>query len=366
MTFSGHLEELRQRIMRAGLGIIAGMAIAWNFRQQLFAWLLRPLEVAWFCHARNACEVRRIFAWMLHPENFRSERLAAAGRPSLAAGFPVDPQIHFPDPTAAFVSYLKIAAIGGFVLALPLVSYQLWSFIAPGLYPREKKLILPFVFFSTAFFIGGSLFGYHFVFPVGYEWFLGFSGTVEGTQVRVVPTIMMDEYLSFTSQMLLAFGVVFELPLFVFFLSLAGLVTWRQLLSFGRYFTVIAFILAAVLTPSTDVYSQVALGLPLVGLYYVAVFLAYLFGPKKARKWRSTGDAPDGPDAPDAKAEDTRTEKEIELARIEKIKAHKKALADAEDARAVTDDAEQDARRAAKIRAWEDQQRAAKGGKTGE
>lgn len=294
MSFRDHLEELRGRIIRAVLAVIAGMVVGWTYREQLFAWLLRPLEVAWFCNAREntpqACTIPQIVHWMLHYPIFREMRelaqRAQAAQPANVA-FPLNPQVHFPDPTSAFVVYLKIAAIGGFVLALPVVFYQLWMFIAPGLYAKEKRVVMPLVFFSTVFFLAGSLFGYHFVFPVGYAWFLGFSGRVGNTAVTVIPTLMMDEYLGFTSQMLLAFGVVFELPLFIFFLSLVGLVTWRQLLSFSRYFVVIAFILAAVLTPSTDVYSQVMLGLPLIALYFVAVGLAYLFGPKESKPWRA-------------------------------------------------------------------------------
>jgi sec-independent protein translocase protein TatC len=308
MSFRDHLEELRSRIIRAVLAVLAGMVVGWNYREQLFAWLLRPLEVAWFCNARDntpqACTVPQIVHWMLHYNVFRSMReVAQRAQAALPAstGFPLNPQVHFPDPTSAFTVYLKIAAIGGFVLALPVVFYQLWMFIAPGLYANEKRRVLPMVFFSTVFFLAGSLFGYHFVFPVGYAWFLGFAGKVGGTAVTVVPTLMMDEYLGFTSQMLLAFGVVFELPLFVFFLSFVGLVTWRQLLSFSRYFTVIAFILAAVLTPSTDVYSQVMLGLPLIALYFVAVVLAYFFGPKESKPWRealtTTMKRPDDPGA---------------------------------------------------------------------
>ena len=294
MSFRDHLEELRGRILRATLAVIAGMVVGWNFREQLFAWLLRPLEVAWFCNAREstpqACTIPQIVHWMLHYPVFRSMREVAqraqAALPANAA-FPLNPQVHFPDPTSAFVVYLKIAAIGGFVLALPVVFYQLWMFIAPGLYAKEKRVVLPLVFFSTLFFLAGALFGYHFVFPVGYAWFLGFGGKVSSTAVTIIPTLMMDEYLGFTSQMLLAFGVVFELPLFVFFLSYIGLVTWRQLWSFSRYFTVLAFILAAVLTPSTDVYSQVMLGLPLILLYFVAVGMAFLFGKKEATPWRT-------------------------------------------------------------------------------
>lgn len=293
MSFRDHLEELRGRIIRAVLAVVAGMVVGWTYHQQLFAWLLRPLEVAWFCNARentpHPCTVPQIVRWMLHYqvfEHMRARALATLALPPRTAS-PFDPGVHYPDPTSAFVVYLKIAAMGGFVLALPVVFYQLWMFIAPGLYAKEKRVVLPLVFFSTLFFVAGSLFGYHFVFPVGYAWMLGFSGKVANTAVTVIPTLMMDEYLGFTTQMLLAFGVVFELPLFIFFLSLVGLVTWRQLLAFSRYFIVIAFILAAVLTPSTDVYSQVMLGLPLIVLYFVAVGLAYLFGPKESKPWRA-------------------------------------------------------------------------------
>lgn len=296
MSFRDHLEELRGRIIRAVLAVIAGMVVGWHFRVPLFAWILRPMEVAWFCNLRDntpqACTVPQIVHWMLHYPVFRSiralaERAYQAAHPGITP-IPFNPTMHFADPTSPFTVNLKLAAIGGFVLALPVVFYQLWMFIAPGLYAKEKRFVLPMVFFSTVFFLAGALFGYHFVFPVGYAWFLGFSGKVGGTAVTVIPTLMMDEYLGFTIQMLLAFGIVFELPLFIFFLSLVGLVTWRQLLAFSRYFTVIAFILAAVLTPSTDVYSQVMLGLPLIALYFVAVGLAYLFGPKEAKPWRET------------------------------------------------------------------------------
>lgn len=329
MSFREHLEELRSRIIRASLAVLAGMVVGWNYHEQLFAWLLRPLEVAWFCNAREntprACTIPQIVSWMLHYPQFRGVREAAQRALPVTAGnpaFPLNPQVHFPDPTSAFVVYFKIAAIGGFVLALPVVFYQLWMFIAPGLYADEKRKVLPLTFFSTLFFLGGSLFGYHFVFPVAYEWFLGFSGKVGGTSVTVIPTLMMDEYLSFTAQMILAFGVVFELPLFVFFLSYVGLVTWRQLLAFSRYFTVIAFILAAVLTPSTDVYSQVMLGLPLVALYFVAVVMAFFFGPKTAKPWRETlthtlkkPEKPAAPASPD------------EAARQAKIRDHEEKVA---------------------------------------
>jgi sec-independent protein translocase protein TatC len=288
MTFSQHLEELRTRLIRSVAAIIAAMVITWNFREAIFAWLTRPLEVAWLCRSQGSCTARGVFNWMLHPAVFQRAQEVVKQRLGLGA---IEPSVHFLSPTGGFTSYIKIAAIAGCVLALPVVFYQLWGFIAPGLYPREKRFVIPFTFASTLFFVAGALFGYHFVFPVGHEFFLGFSGTLPGTHVVVKPMITMEEYLDFTTSMLLAFGVVFELPLFVFFLSLAGIVTWQQLLKFGRYFTVIAFVVAAVLTPTPDVYSQVMLALPLVVLYFVATGLAFLLAPK-GRKTTATVDTP--------------------------------------------------------------------------
>jgi sec-independent protein translocase protein TatC len=352
MTFAEHLEELRGRILRALGAIVLGMIVVWNYREQFLAWLLRPMQLAWFCQWRGRCTVQGVFDWMLHPGAFKTALDTARAHPPVHTDFPASPSLHFADPTAAFVAFLKLSAIGGFVLALPMVFYQLWSFIAPGLYPREKKLILPFVISSTVFFVSGSLFGYYFVFPVGYKWFLEFSGTVAGTNVQIVPTIMMDEYLSFTSQMLLAFGVVFELPLFVFFLALAGLVTGPQLLNFGRYFTVIAFVLAAVLTPSTDIYSQIMLALPLVGLYFVAVVFAYLFGPKRSRRWRSAGFDEPAPASALTKpptAPEPRYDNRVEKARTERAREDREKFEKARADKLRAFDEEQ--RRAAKLKA---------------
>ncbi len=277
MSFMEHLQELRSRLFKSAIAVVAGVTVAWNYKEALLAFMLRPLEIAHYCRTR-ACRPTVILHWMIHTQEFVRVR----SRPGVGPG----PSLHFAGPTDAFVAYLKLSAIGGLILALPVVFYQVWSFISPGLYARERRYVYPFVGFSTLFFVGGSLFGYYGVFPIGYEWFLGFAGSVPGTSAQIIPTIMMEEYLGFTSQMLLAFGVVFELPLFIFFLSLAGIVTGKQLFKFGRYFTVIAFVLAAILTPSTDVYSQVMLGGPLVFLYFVAAALATVFGPKESRGFR--------------------------------------------------------------------------------
>ena len=279
MTLVEHLEELRSRVFKALLALVGSVIITWNFKEALLRFMLRPFEIATFCSRVPNCGTRDVLGWAISPSSFyRAYELA--GRPRGAT-------LHFAAPTDAFSAYLKLAIVGGLVFSVPVIFYQLWSFVAPGLYPREKKLVLPFVLFSTLFFVGGALFGYYAVFPMGYQWFLGFSGTVAGSTAAIEPTIMMEDYLSFTTQMLVAFGFVFEIPLFIFFLALSGIVSAQQLLSFGRYFTVLAFIIAAILTPTTDIYSQVMLALPLVFLYFVATGLAFVFAPKQATGFRT-------------------------------------------------------------------------------
>jgi sec-independent protein translocase protein TatC len=189
------------------------------------------------------------------------------------------PTVHFANPVDPFVAYTKLSIICGLLFASPWVFYQLWAFVAPGLYKRERNLAIPFVLASTIFFAGGAFFGYAVVFPAGFETLLGLSGMLPNSTIRVQPTIMLDEYMDFATHMLLAFGVVFEVPVIVTFLSLVGLVNWKQLYAFGRWWVVIASVIAAVLTPP-DVGSQMMMLIPLVTLYFLSVGIAYFLGPK--------------------------------------------------------------------------------------
>jgi sec-independent protein translocase protein TatC len=243
MTVLEHLGELRSRIIKALLGTLPGMWLAWEYKEYLLDFLTAPMTVAW---------------------------------KKLGLG---EPTIHFANPMDPFVAYMKISIICGLLIASPWVFYQLWAFIAPGLYKREKLYAIPFVLASTVFFLGGALFGYLVVFPMGFETLLGLSGVLPNSAMRVQPTIMLTEYLDFATRMLLAFGVVFEIPVIVTFLSLVGLVNWKQLLSFGRWWVVIASVIAAVLTPP-DVGSQLMMLVPLVVLYFLSVGIAYFLGPK--------------------------------------------------------------------------------------
>jgi len=245
MTFWEHLEELRARLVRMIIAFIVGAGIAWYFKKNLLIWLTMPFVIAW--------------------KNGHNEGTAA---------------LHFPAPAALFLSYVRLAATGGAVFALPIMLYQIWAFIAPGLYSREKRFAVPFVVSSCGLFALGGYFGWRVAFPVAFRYLLSFSGPLSAG-LDVKPTVMVSDYIDFVTHMLVAFGVAFELPVLAFFLSFAGLITHKHLIKFFRYFVVVAFIVSAVLTPP-DPMSQLLLAIPLCGLYGVSIIVAWIFARKPA------------------------------------------------------------------------------------
>lgn len=247
MTFWEHLDELRSRLIRASLAFFAGGVLAWIYREQLLLWLVTPFMNAW-------------------NENKLGGKAA----------------LHFPAPASLFLAYVKLALLGGFVISLPIILYQIWAFIAPGLYSREKRLALPFVFASCVLFVLGGYYGWRLAFPIAFQYLLGFSGPV-GDTFEVTPTVMIGDYIEFVTYMLLGFGAGFELPVLIFFLSLAGLITHKHLIKFFRYFVVIAFVLGAVLTPP-DILSQVILAVPLCFLYVISIGIAWIIDRARAKK----------------------------------------------------------------------------------
>jgi sec-independent protein translocase protein TatC len=177
----------------------------------------------------------------------------------------------------AFFTYLKVALLSGIILSTPVIFYQFWVFVAPGLYEKEKRHMIPIVFLSTFFFVGGSFFGYFIVFPYGFKFFLGFASEI----IRPLPS--MREYLSFASKLLLAFGLVFELPLIITFLAKLGMVSVSFLKKNRKYALLLFFVGAAILTPP-DVVTQVMMALPLIVLYEISIIGARIFGKKKSEE----------------------------------------------------------------------------------
>ena len=171
-----------------------------------------------------------------------------------------------------FFTALKVAFFAGFIVSLPVIFWQLWLFLAPGLYDHEKKLVIPFVFFATLMFVSGSAFAYYIVVPVGFEFLINFGSTV----VTVLPSI--GKYVGFFTKLLIGFGIAFELPVITFFLAKIGLVDDRMLKDFFRYAIILIFVVSALLTPP-DVISQLLMAAPLTILYGVSIYIAKVFNP---------------------------------------------------------------------------------------
>jgi len=243
MTIWEHLEELRSRLIKMIIAFVIGGVAAYSQKEALLKILARPFVDAW---------------------NTGSHSGAAA--------------LNFPAPAALFLAYIRLSALAGFVVALPFMLWQVWAFIAPGLYSKEKRYAVPFVVTSCALFASGGYFGWRVAFPLAFRFLLG-MGTQLG-DLEVKPTIMISEYIDFVTRMGLAFGLAAELPVLVFFLSVAGIVTPRQLIKFFRYFLVLDFVVAAIITPP-DVMSQLLLAIPLALLYLLSIGVAFIFAKKR-------------------------------------------------------------------------------------
>jgi sec-independent protein translocase protein TatC len=230
IPLTDHLAELRTRIFRILIAWVIGSALAWSFSEAIFALLLEPAVTALGDRALQAIA-----------------------------------------PTEIFFTYLKSAVLAGLVLALPVIFWQIWAFVAPGLYESERSAIVPFVLVSTLLFAGGASFGYAVVFPLMFKFLTGFDSDF------VQSAWSMREVFALTTRLFLAFGVAFELPVLVFFLSLAGIVDARTLLRGTPYAVLAVFVTAAILTPP-DWVSQIFLALPMVALYLLGVGVAFLFG----------------------------------------------------------------------------------------
>ena len=226
LPFVEHLEELRKRIIICLIAVGIGFAVSYAFAKKIFAFLTIPLEKA----------------------------------------LPPQSTLIFTSPTEAFLTYLKTAIISGLFLAIPVVLYQIWKFIAPGLYEREKTYAVPFVLSSSILFIGGALFGYFIVFPFAFKFLMGFASE----SLQALPS--MREYFNIAVKLLFAFGITFETPVFIFFLARLGIVNYTMLRSYRKYAIILAFVVAALLTPP-DVFTQLMMALPLVILFELSLLI---------------------------------------------------------------------------------------------
>jgi sec-independent protein translocase protein TatC len=243
---------LRYRLISCIVAVCVGAVVAYLFKEKIFEFLAKPLLEA------------------LPPEN---------------------QQLVFTNLYEAFLVYLKAAFMAGLLGATPVLFYELWAFISPGLHANERRLILPFVLFSSLFFVGGAIFGYYVVFPYGFRFLLNYGGEF------VKPLPSMREYLGFAMHLLLAFGVVFEMPIFIFLLSQMGVVDVKKLKKGRRFAIPIIFTVAAILTPGPDPFSQLMMAVPLLALYEIGILVVILFGrkPSSVDAGAKMGITPEGP-----------------------------------------------------------------------
>ena len=233
MSFLDHLEELRKRLLVSFIAVGVGFFLCWAFAERIFAKLQEPL----------------------------------------AQFLPPGDKLAYTRLTAPFFLYMKVAFFAGLFVAAPVVLYQLWLFIAPGLYKKERRLAAPFIIFGTLFFLLGGYFGYRFLLPATCSFFVE-----TGKEFKQMVTV--DDYFSFASVIILACGLVFETPILIFFLARMGIVTPAFLLQKFKYAVVLSFVVAAVVTPTPDMVTQAALAVPMILLYLIGVGVAFLFGKK--------------------------------------------------------------------------------------
>jgi len=230
MTFLEHLEDLRRRLLWSIVAIAVGFLLCWWQSKEIFQFLSAPVLNA----------------------------------------LPTGTKLAYTQLTEPFMLYINVALIAGIFVASPVLLWQLWLFVAPGLYKREKKWVLPFVLSSVVFFVGGGYFGYSVAFPMVAN-FLVSTGT------DFTPVLKIEDYLDIVTKILFGMGIVFETPLLIFFLARIGVVEEKWLLKKFRYAVLIIFIIAAVITPTPDIPTQCAFALPMCGLYLLGVGLAWAF-----------------------------------------------------------------------------------------
>jgi sec-independent protein translocase protein TatC len=237
LPFMEHLRDLRRRLVRALLGVAAGMAIVGFFVERIFHVLMQPVLDSL-------------------PEKQRA--------------------LHYTSYIEPLMVYLKVALYGGLFLAVPWVLWQLWLFVAPGLYKREKRVVLPFLLSGTTLFYSGAAFCYFLIMPAAFPAMASIAN-----DASLAPVLTMSAQLSLVLGMLLGFGIVFEVPVVIAFLAMVGLIDWRTLAKYRRIAVVVNVTLAAIITPTGDPLNLAFMAVPLILFYEIGIILARVLGKKR-------------------------------------------------------------------------------------
>jgi sec-independent protein translocase protein TatC len=238
MSLMEHLDELRKRIIRSVVYLLIGFAIAYAFHERLYGVVSRPIDM-------------------------------------------LNLPLNFTHPTDGLNLYLKTSLVGGAILASPFILYQVWLFIAPGMYSNEKRYVVPFMTATIALFLTGVYFGYQWVLPGALRVLIGDFGH------RFHPIITIEDYTSFFMAVILGLGLTFELPILIFFLSILGIVDAKFLIRHIRYAVLVIFVIAAIICPLPDPVSMCLFALPMLVLYMVGVAVAWFFNPSRRKESKS-------------------------------------------------------------------------------
>ncbi len=266
MSFLEHLDELRKRLVVCVSALAVTFLIAFAFVTKLYDFVMRPL--AQMLPQPATAPLSKIdpnALKLLTPEQIKA----------LKSVQEMGGKLIYTQPTEAFVLYLKIAFLVGIILAAPVILWQLWLFISPGLYRKEKKFAIPFVVLSSTGFVGGAAFTHYILFPFMWKFLAGFSNEY------TVFAPKLEDVFSLYTKMLLGMGLVFQMPTLVFFLAKMRLVTARFLLKNFKYAILIIFVLAAVITPSGDMLTQTLFAAPMIGLYILSIGIAWVVAPRR-------------------------------------------------------------------------------------
>ncbi len=240
MGFLDHLEELRRRLIWSIVYIAGGFGVCYWFHEEIYNMMQKPIFTALKAHG-------------------------------------LDQKLVYLNPTEPFNMYLKVALIAGIFVASPLILYQLWLFIAPGLYRNERRYVAPFLFSTVFLFVSGGVFGYYMVYPAALDFLIGYGA-------QFAPMITISEYTNLFMTIILGLGIVFEMPILVFFLALMGVVSARWMWRNLRYSILVIFIIAAIITPTTDILNMCIFAAPMIVLYLGSIGIAYLVHPSRRNK----------------------------------------------------------------------------------
>jgi len=240
MSFLEHLEELRRRVIYSFLYILGGFGVCWWYHEPIFAFMQKPIMAA-------------------------------------LANHQMEQKLVYLNPTDPFNMYLKVAFLAGLFVASPFVLYQVWLFISSGLYRNERRYVLPFMFSTVGLFLAGGFFGYRMVYPAALDFLIGWSAQFK-------PMITIGEYTDLFLTIIAGLGLIFEMPILVFFLSLMGILTAGWIRRNLRYSILVIFIIAAIITPTTDIMNMCLFAAPMIVLYLFSIGVAWLVDPKRRKE----------------------------------------------------------------------------------